>query len=306
MVWCSTAWLLIVASIRSVLDEHQLITQPDFESAYIDSYISFLPKPEETTTQDKAQTTPDSFADPTYRIGKLAAANNPPLSVKPDAHLSEAVHQMLSKDYSQLPVMTTEREVKGMISWTSIGSRLALHRPCEYVRDCMEGAHVISADTSMFAAVDAIVAHQYVLIQNSEKVISGIVTTSDLSLQFRQLGEPFLLLGEIENHIRRMIQKKYTKEELSAACDPSDPLRKVEAASDLTFGEYLRLLENPDRWGKLGLSIDRGLFIKQLDQIRLIRNDVMHFDPDGIPDSAMDDLRKFVNFMQGLSKIGAI
>jgi len=51
---------------------------------------------------------------------------------------------------------------------------------------------------------------------------------------------------------------------------------------DLTFGEYIRLLERNDSWSKLGLRIDRKLFIGNLDKVRQIRNDVMHFDPDGI------------------------
>ena len=294
----------IVREIRRALKKYNLITQPDFESAYIDEHITFVTAPKESSEQ--TQPVDGVYADPTYRIGKLASANKPPLSIKPDAQLNEAVTEMLTNDYSQLPVMITEREVKGMISWNSIGSRLALAKKCKHVRDCMEPHHEISADTSLFAAIDTIVTYQYVLIRNSENIVSGIVTTSDLSLQFRQLGEPFLLLGEIENYIRRMIQDKYTKEELIEACDPSDQQREIEGVADLTFGEYLRLLENPDRWSNLKLSIDRSLFVKKLDAIRIIRNDVMHFDPDGIADSDLTKLRHFVRFMQDLANIGVI
>jgi len=48
------------------------------------------------------------------------------------------------------------------------------------------------------------------------------------------------------------------------------------------------------------------LFIKKLDEIRRIRNDVMHFDPDGIPDQDIDKLRDFVRLMQSLARVGAI
>jgi len=295
-----------VIQIRRSLKSYQLITKPDFESVYIDSFISFEPEPKEKPGEGQPPIVTDVNTDPTYRIGKLASANKPPVSVKPDDLLSTAVTLMLSHDYSQLPVMINDRDVKGMISWTLIGSRLALGRKCEYVRDCMVPAHELSADTYIFAAIDDIVRHQYALIRDPEKVISGIVTTTDLSRQFRQLGEPFLLLGEIENYIRRMIQDKYTIDELREACDPSDEKREIESISDLTFGEYLRLLENPDRWSKLALSIERGLFVKQLDEIRQIRNDVMHFDPDGIPDEDVEKLRRFVRLMQDLAKIGVI
>jgi hypothetical protein len=50
-----------------------------------------------------------------------------------------------------------------------------------------------------------------------------------------------------------------------------------------TFGEYIRFLENPDRWAKLRLSIDRATFCKYLDGVRTIRNDVMHSTPTVFP-----------------------
>lgn len=294
-----------VKYIRSCLKEYQLATNPDFEYTYIDSPISFIKAPKKSA-QAQSEIVPDVYTDPTYRIGKLASANMRPVSVKPDDLIAKAVTLMIAQDYSQLPVMTSDREVKGVISWASLGSKIALGKDCKYVRECMVPHKEISSDTYIFAAINDIVANEYVLIRNTENIITGIVTTSDLSLQFRQLGEPFLLLGEIENYIRRMIQDKYTMYELRAACDSSDTERTIESPSDLTLGEYLRLVENPDNWGKLALSIDRELFIKELDEIRRIRNDVMHFDPDGIPDQDIDKLRDFVRLMQSLARVGAI
>ncbi len=37
-------------------------------------------------------------------------------------------------DYSQLPVMKNDREVSGVVTWDSIGRRLALGRECPHVR----------------------------------------------------------------------------------------------------------------------------------------------------------------------------
>ncbi len=311
----------VVQNIRGALDNLRIRTDPDFESAYIDALISFvranaeaatdsvrLPEPP-STTESQTHIAPAALIkggiiDPTQRIGKLASANKPPLAVKPDAPLREAVTQMLSHDYSQLPVMQNEREVKGVISWASIGSRSSLGRSCDVVRECMDPHHEIGYDTSLFAAIDSIVTHEYVLIRAADRRICGIVTTTDLSLQFLQLGEPFLLLGEIENHIRRLIDGKFTSKDLREAKDPADSGREVAKVSDLTFGEYVRLLENPERWAKLALSIDRTVFVQQLDKVRTIRNDVMHFDPDGLEPSDLETLRHFVHFMEELRTIG--
>jgi hypothetical protein len=212
---------------------------------------------------------------------------------------------MLASDFSQLPVMTSEREVKGVISWTSIGTRLVLGRSGTHVRDLMDSHHEIRVDASLFQAIPIIVQHSYVLVRGLDNRILGIVTASDLSSQFQQLAEPFLLLGEIENHIRRILGGKFSSDELSSARDPADGERLVADVSDLTFGEYIRLLENEERWKKLALSIDRTTFCKKLDDVRRIRNDVMHFDPDGIPPTDLDRLRDFARFLQRLQSIGA-
>jgi hypothetical protein len=311
----------VVQNIRSALDKLSIRTDPDFESAYIDALLSFVRANGEAATD--SVTTPEApsnatsppastptvlikggIADPTQRIGKLASANRTPLAVKPDAMLKEAVTQMLSHDYSQLPVMQNEREVKGVISWASIGSRSSLGRPCNVVRECMDPHYEISYDTSLFAAIDSIVTHEYVLIRAADRRICGIVTTADLSLQFLQLGEPFLLLGEIENHIRRLIDGKFNSKDLAEAKDPADAGREVTRVSDLNFGAYVRLLEKPERWTKLGLSIDRSVFVQQLEKVRAIRNDVMHFDPDGPAPSDLETLRHFAHFMEELHTIG--
>jgi hypothetical protein len=165
----------------------------------------------------------------------------------------------------------------------------------------MERPHLISADTSLFDAIREIVDNQYVLIRDSTNKIAGIVTTSDLSLQFRQLAEPFLLLGEIENHVRGLVERgEFTKVDLQECCDPSAGEREIDNVYDLSFGEYIRLLENEKRWLQVNLGIDRKIFIADLDRVRQIRNDVMHFDPDPVSDEDLYDLRRFTGFLQKL------
>jgi len=169
----------------------------------------------------------------------------------------------------------------------------------------MEPYAEVSSDASLFTVIPIIVEHEYALVRGDDKRIVGIITTTDLSLQFRQLSEPFLLLGEIENHMRSIIESHFNVSEISDAKDPSDSDRKIQAVSDLTFGEYKRLLENPATWSKLNLSLDRSIFIKLLERIREIRNDVMHFDPDGIEASDLTVLRDFVKFLRTLHIVGA-
>ncbi len=144
------------------------------------------------------------------------------------------------------------------------------------------------------------------LVRGKDQKISGIVTASDLNLQFKQLAEPFLLLGEIENHVRRVISQRFTSAELESAKDPTDTKRVVTTVADLTYGEYIRLLENPERWAKLNITVDRKTCIEKFESVRKIRNDVMHFDPDGSPEKDLMTLREFARFLQRVQAIDVI
>jgi hypothetical protein len=128
---------------------------------------------------------------------------------------------------------------------------------CSVTREVMEQHQEIRSDASLVSAIGIIAEHQYVLVRGHDQKISGIVTASDLSLQFQQMAEPFLLLGEIENHLWLVISQKFTPTELKSAKDPADMKRIVSSSADLTSGEYKRLLENPERWDKLNITVDR-------------------------------------------------
>lgn len=306
--------------VRATLKKLDIATVPDFDSVHIDGLVRFVSLSGVEQPADAPSDTPlteaapeavvedelvssGTISDPTYRISRFASADRALVTVRHDTPLNEVTTLMLLHDYSQLPVMTSEREVKGVVSWASIGQRLVLGTSCTTARDCMEQHREVQANVSIFAAIDAIEQHQYVLVRGTDNRITGIVTTSDLSRQFQQLAEPFLLIGEIENQIRTMIEGKFKKKELAAIRDPTDADRGVETVADLTFGEYKRLLEYPEHWRKVNQVIDRKSFIDRLDQVREIRNEVMHFDPDGLPDKELDMLRDFVRFLRRIKEL---
>jgi CBS domain-containing protein len=317
----------IVAAIRDELEEANLESVPDFESVWIDGPISFQRKTaarqsevqhgqlngqEEVTDQGTPRPheteAPRSWVsrDPAYHISKLASANKGVLWVNPDAPLAHAVTEMIARDFSQLAVATSERNIKGAISWKSIGCRLALNQNGEFVRDYLERPQEVRPDTSILEVIGLVVRYDYVIVSGDDRRMAGIVTASDLSEQFHALTEPFLLLGEIENLLRNLIGKGFSVQELQAAKDPNDLDREVNGVSDLTFGEYIRLLENPDRWVKLQLAVDRRAFCTKLQGIREIRNGVMHFDPDGIEPKDLTELQNLARLLKRLDGIGVI
>jgi hypothetical protein len=53
----------------------------------------------------------------------------------------------------------------------------------------------------------------------------------------------------------------------------------------------------------LKVNIDRAIFIAELKEVKRIRNDVMHFDPDPLGESELSTLRSFVRLLQRLDEI---
>ena len=74
--------------------------------------------------------------------------------------------------------------------------------------------------------------------------------------------------------------------------------KTVSSAADLAFGDYLQVLGPPDHWARLGIRLDRAIFLRVLEEVRQIRNDVMHFDPDPLDDGQVERLRSVVRFME--------
>jgi CBS domain-containing protein len=291
----------INAEIKAMLQKLGVATTPDFETSFIDGEIEIAVSPHQEKAVDGLGSQPPgtelltggSVSDPVWRIRMLGAANTPPVSAK--RTVSKAVTMMLLNDFSQLPVLSTEKQ----ISWRSIGRAAALGRSCDFVRDCMEDAVTTSSETPLLEAIALIAKHETVLVKDKGKIV-GLVTTSDLSLAFKVLAEPFLLLEEIEKHLRRLIDGRFTRETIEAAKNEADADRSIADVADLTFGEYVRLLENAANWQNLCLPLDRACICAKLRAVRDIRNEVMHFSPDGVPPDALELLREMVKFLQHL------
>ena len=263
---------VIVARIRRELEERKLLTTPDFEFEWVDNPICIIL--DDDVGGNGGARSP--VVDPTVRIDVLTAAHNVPLSVKRDDPLLKATTIMRIEDYSQLPVMPNQFKVVGVVSWNSIGEAHAQGRTPTRVGECMVDAHVIDISTPLADATDLIYVHDYVLVSRQSE-ITGIITAADLAVQFKQLTHPFLLIGEIEHHLRNLVRGRFSVEELVDASGGSDA---VQGPDDLTFGGYVRLLQREEAWTRLGLEADRSEFLARLDAVRLIRNDVMHFSPD--------------------------
>lgn len=298
----------VVEAVNKLLDEHEVLCEPDFGSAWFYGQIEIKPKPKVGIGK---QTDEIGNDDPTPRLSLLKAANlnkvketgrgNGLISVTRDTSLNEAITLMILNDFSQLPILSGQREVNGVISWKSIGRALALGKTCVTVADCKDDVVILNYDEPLFNAVKFILEKDFVLVRQKDKTISGIVTMTDIGEQFISMAEPFLIIEQIENHIRKILDQKFSPEELSLQQTYEEKPKEIKSLSDLTFGHYIKIIEDPKKFEKLKVNIDRTTLVTQLEEVRKIRNDVMHFDPDGITTESMELLRQTVAFLQTLT-----
>lgn len=97
-----------VAYMNRFLDQNQLETEPNFVNGWIDGDIILKHKKKATTKNG---------VDPIQRIKLLPSSNREPISLPKDAKLKEAITLMLMHNYSQLPVMSSPKNVMGFVSW---------------------------------------------------------------------------------------------------------------------------------------------------------------------------------------------
>ena len=296
--------------IHNVLDQFELETVPDFSTVWLDARIAIR-----LDSSTFPETSSSELADATQRIGSMPTANlnagneSRLVSVPPDKPLSTATTIMQLNEFSQLPVMPNgnKRDVRGIISWKSIGARLALSTKCYSVQDCMEKpAQILPITTPLVEAMSTVTKHGYVLVRGEDRAISGIVTASDLASQFETSAVPFILTGEIEGHLRRLIHGKFTLDEMRETTKGTQGGKPIEGASDLTLAGYHSLLGKTEHWERLALNVDQDQFRAHLDRVRSIRNNLMHFNPDGLSPGDIATLRNLAHFFEELVRFGAM
>lgn len=271
------------------LRELKLKTEPDYKTAYLYGEIHLKRQKDAIEQEDFVQ-----------RVRLLDAANMEPKSVTKNDSIEKAMTLMMTNDFSQLPVMNSpnSKRVDGMISWHSIGWTTAKGKKVEKVQDCIKtDCTIISYDTPILEAIHVIKENEVVLVQKVDQSISGLLTVTDIADEFFELAEPFLLIGQIETSIRVLLEDKFTSEELSEIKHGDDD-RDISSVSDLTFSEYIQLMRKGDNWAKIQIPLDKDEFTKKLDEVREIRNDVMHFSSDNLDPEQQNTLKLTAQFLK--------
>lgn len=282
--------------INEFLKREKMIVVPNYQGGWVDETVE-LKEMDKARIKSGNESEEEKF-DPINRLSVLKAASQTPISIPRDATLEAAYHLMWKNDFSQLPIMNNDRKILGIISWQSIAKGLIAKKTSNCVKDFMTNDYkILSEDTPLFEAIKEVIKTEMIFVRSKDDKIQGPVTPFDLNEEFMEQIEPFILLEQIENFIRLILHDKIVLQDILKLLTINDSNRKIDSISDLTFGEYQKIIEHPDNWKLLGLPFVHSDFINELDLIRKIRNGVMHFHPDKISDVELDHLRKMSKFL---------
>lgn len=240
--------------------------------------------------------------NPIKCVRVLKSATTAPKCVSFNDKLSKATTIMQMHNYSQLPVLKGSSEIYGYISWKSIGTAQVNGVDSDMVKDYVDrNITKLELDCPLMNAIEYVCKNDFAVVVDQTKKPCGIITTADITSQFISNTSPFVYIEQIESQLRLLMKGAFLLEEIQKVCTEDKRAATITSIDDLTFGEYIRLIENEEQWKHLDLcSVDRTMFIKRMDEVREIRNDVMHFEPAGITSEQTDLLHETSDFLSML------
>jgi hypothetical protein len=304
----------LIGTIRTDLENHGLVTSPDFSAVTLDDRILIdlgdsVENSEAPRRRAEAQNESEDTSRPNDRVrrergltvGNLPSASRGILSITLNSTFEHAITKMLMYDYSQLAVMTGERRVHGAITWRSIAK--ARHQDAEaQLSAAITPVIEVPFDHDLIDVLPLLARDGFVFVRGPQQTISGIVTASDVMFSYGEMTSPFFLIGEIDQMLRWILEGAVDIPQILALCDP-EGTRGIAGFAQLSMGDYQRVLENPDAWNALGWPLDRKVFIERLQEIRLVRNSIMHFNGDPLPDDVLSLLKNFLVVLREYSVV---
>lgn len=298
-LWRATTRSQIVTDeIDADLTNHDLVTTPNYLKVGVEDLIVLHKRRTDTDQEeeDAARDDPLGLDEIGITLGNISSANSEVVSVSPNSSLEEAITKMYLHDYSQLPVLAGPRTVKGAVTWQSIAR--ARHRNADAtLRDATIEAREHPYDKELIDVLPDLQKFDFALVRGPQNEISGIVTTADVVAAYGALATPFLLIGELDQILRRVLINNVDIDTVSAIC-AGDSGQAIEGFGQLTMGHYERVLSHEDTWKSLDWPFDRKTFLKGLAELRKVRNDVMHFNRDAVPPHTITQFRQMIALLR--------
>lgn len=291
--------LAAVDRVSADLENHGLATSPNFLKVSLESPTSLVVQAGvDVPDADSGQVSGVAAEDVIeigITLGNLVEPGSKLTSVTRESSLDEAVTLMLLNDYSQLPVLAGERRLHGAITWQSIAQAAHAKQP-----PTIAAALVIyplhNFDDELVDVLDEIQEKDFVIVRDAVDKITGIVTAADVVRKYGELATPFFLVGELDQYLRRIIRDNFPLVQVQELCHAAG--HDIDGFDQMTVGDYQTVLGNPACWSRLAWSLDRASFMARFDEMRRLRNDLMHFNRDRVSVADVDKLRLMIAILK--------
>lgn len=223
----------------------------------------------------------------------LLPENQQVITIPSSTPVSDALRIMIDAQFSQLPVLGTDKRIAGVFSYRSLGERVYELRdkiPLASlpVGECLEPAKFLAPDDYIDTsnAVD-FYKDDYVIVGTPAEVL-GILSVADVFIRLNDFAEAFVLLHETELRLRVLILQNLRTDGVAAALQTINtrnqqqgrhgrPLMTIE---DCDVNHYIDLVTSKANWTAFAKSFPtatRDLINRELLLVNDIRNDVVHF-----------------------------
>lgn len=209
-----------------------------------------------------------------------------PVTIHLDDSIRDALETMLDKDFDQLPVVS-EHGIEGAVTYKSVAKyvksmddprveetsvKIALDRNPAFVE----------LDHDIFELFDTFAQDDFVLIGNRND-LDGMLTRYDIFYFLEDQVEPILKIGEIEESLRHLFRtscndlEQRIHDTFADRAEHDESYDPPERLEDFTFDEYrMFMMQNLDQLPQR-LSNERDMVENLLENVRDIRNAILHF-----------------------------
>ncbi|MCR3748455.1 CBS domain-containing protein [Lentzea californiensis] len=286
----------VSATIELALEENGLVSKPSIMQSDADDVVSLEPVVDDTSPVESEVADPVEERLIRLHVGRIRSATAGVVSVQLHDPLVKARTLMLTHNFSQLAVIEENGEFRGAVSWESIGQADMAERAAQ-VEDALMHARVVEHNEDLLNQIAEIYASGYVFVRGADRAISGIITAADLTQQFDGVVRPFVLLEEIEQRLHRTMGAVFAVEEIAAKASSRQRQQILDGQKPM-LGLYQQVIKDEQMWRRLRWRLDHEAFLRLFNQVREMRNSLMHFSGGVLSDEELAPLHGLLRMLR--------
>lgn len=239
--------------------------------------------------EESGEQSSDSLVATFHLVNSLLPDEQNVVSVSPGTPVRQALALMQKHGFSQLPVMEGNL-VLGVFSYRSFVARIVelgfIDIERVEVDDCLEDFEFVRTSSEIKAVFECLDRDGAVLVGDPDRLVA-VATPIDLIQYLYSVAHPFVLIQEIELVLQGLVRAAMSEGELAGRIQRAISSKYVGAEDrmptklvDLTFAELVQTVTHGTNYSDafcmlLGKNRDsaRGF----LDPIPRIRNEIFHF-----------------------------